>query len=69
MRRGPIIRIEPDGILYQGVTPEDAGDILDHLGGAPVERLLIDTEISFFKRQKKNAWRILVKSIRENRRL
>ena len=52
---GPIVRIEPQGILYKGVTPEDATEILDHLEGEPVERLLINTDIPFFKRQKKNA--------------
>jgi len=52
---GPIVRIEPEGILYKEVTPEDASDILDHLCGEPVARLLIDTNIPFFKRQKKNA--------------
>jgi len=52
---GPIVRIEPEGILYKEVTPEDASDILDHLCGEPVTRLLMDTDIPFFKRQKKNA--------------
>lgn len=51
---GPIIKVEPEGILYQTVAPEDVEDILDALGGHPVERLLIDTQLPFFARQKKN---------------
>ncbi len=52
---GPIVKIEPQGILYKGVKPEDATEILDHLDTDPVERLLMDTNIPFFNRQKKNA--------------
>ncbi|WP_075060972.1 NADH-quinone oxidoreductase subunit NuoF [Ornatilinea apprima] len=51
---GPIVKVEPEGILYKTVAPEDVEDILDALGGHPVERLLIDTQLPFFARQKKN---------------
>lgn len=52
---GPIVKVEPDGILYQTVAPEDVDDIMNSLGGHPVERLLIDTQLPFFTRQRKNA--------------
>jgi len=52
---GPIVSIQPDGILYKSVTPEDVNDILDHLDHQPVERLVIDTGLPFFTRQVKNA--------------
>ncbi|MBD3235761.1 MAG: hypothetical protein GF330_03575 [Candidatus Eisenbacteria bacterium] len=39
---GPIIVVQPEGIFYQKVQPQDLGDIIEtHLiGGCPVERLL-----------------------------
>lgn len=63
---GPVLAVDPDGTFYEGVTPEDAREIVhDHvLGGRPVDRLLhrnLDTgdtarteeEIDFFTRQHK----------------
>ncbi len=52
---GPIVSIQPDGILYREMTPEDVPAILDRLGGEPLVEKLIDTTQSFFSRQKKNA--------------
>ena len=41
--KGPLIRIEPEGVLYVGVKPEDAQDIADALAeGEVVERLLYE---------------------------
>lgn len=51
---GPIVRIEPEDIFYRTVTVADVPDILDSIGNEPVERILIDTDIPFFTRQKKN---------------
>jgi len=51
---GPIVKVEPQGILYKTVGPEDVEDIINALGGHPVERLLIDTQLPFFTRQQKN---------------
>ncbi|MCG3177933.1 MAG: hypothetical protein BIFFINMI_00256 [Phycisphaerae bacterium] len=48
---GPLVRVEPAGVLYQQVTPEDAGAILDGLGGPPVERLVCPTDVPFYQRQ------------------
>ncbi len=50
---GPMILVEPDGILYQRVTLEDAPALVQGLVGSPVERLLCDPNLPFFKRQVK----------------
>ncbi|MFH0880067.1 MAG: NAD(P)H-dependent oxidoreductase subunit E, partial [Lentisphaerota bacterium] len=63
---GPVVKVLPDGIFYQGVAPADADDIIEQhiLQGKIVERLIhTDTntgkkeakaeEIEYFKRQKK----------------
>lgn len=52
---GPIVSIQPDGILYKEMTPEDVPAILGRLGGEPLEEKRIDTHQPFFTRQKKNA--------------
>lgn len=51
---GPIISIEPDGILYREVTAADVPEIIESLGGEPVSRLVIPTNLPFFYRQEKN---------------
>ncbi|HKJ70078.1 MAG TPA: (2Fe-2S) ferredoxin domain-containing protein, partial [bacterium] len=50
---GPLVSVEPDGILYSKVTPEDVPEIMDSLDEAPVERLLCSLEQPFFKSQTK----------------
>ncbi|MGQ9486568.1 MAG: NADH-ubiquinone oxidoreductase-F iron-sulfur binding region domain-containing protein [Armatimonadota bacterium] len=50
---GPLMVVEPDGLMYEGVTPEDAPDIIDSLGGKPVERLLCPADAPFFQKQYK----------------
>ncbi|MCF7803988.1 MAG: NADH-quinone oxidoreductase subunit NuoF [Candidatus Marinimicrobia bacterium] len=50
---GPLVLIEPDGILYTQVKPEDAGEILNHLESEAVERLKTDLEMPFFGKQVK----------------
>ena len=49
---GPLISTLSGG-LYKRVTAADAGEILDHVGGEPVRRLLCPTDMPFFKRQQK----------------
>jgi NADH-quinone oxidoreductase subunit F len=64
---GPLVRVEPAGILYTKVKPEDAAEIVVALleGKGPVERLLYqhpvtgerfvkETEIPFYKHQTRN---------------
>ncbi len=50
---GPLIAIEPEGPLYQGVQVSDAGEILEALGGSPISRLDCSGHMPFFKRQQK----------------
>ncbi len=48
---GPLVSVEPGGILYQRVQPSDAEEIVTALDGAPVERLRLDSQMPFFTRQ------------------
>ncbi len=48
---GPLISVEPGDDWYQGVKTQDVPDILRSLEEGPVERLRLDTEMPFFKRQ------------------
>jgi bidirectional [NiFe] hydrogenase diaphorase subunit len=50
---GPMVGVEPDGLLYQHVTPDDAGDLLDSLDTRPVERIQAYTGDPFFTRQRR----------------
>ena len=50
---GPMVTLEPEHVLYQGVKPDDAATILDSLNTEPVERLHCDTDAPFFARQKR----------------
>ena len=44
---GPLVRVEPAGILYGDVHEADVKDIVDSLGGKPVERLETHVEKYF----------------------
>ncbi|MDX9840198.1 MAG: NuoF family protein [Desulfobulbus sp.] len=50
---GPLVRAEPDTIVYQGVRSEDADEIITALGREPVARLLLPPDLPFFTRQSK----------------
>jgi bidirectional [NiFe] hydrogenase diaphorase subunit len=50
---GPMVGVEPDGALYQQVAVSDASDILEALGGSPVDRLDCSSTMPFFSSQKK----------------
>jgi bidirectional [NiFe] hydrogenase diaphorase subunit len=50
---GPLVTIEPDGVVYQGVTPEDAPDIVQSLGQGQVSRLQPQSELPSASRQLK----------------
>jgi NADH-quinone oxidoreductase subunit F len=67
---GPVILVQPEGVLYQGLKPKDARDIIDGhiLNGVFVERLLYKNpddgevipfmkDIPFFNYQTKNLLR------------
>jgi len=48
---GPLMLVEPDGVIYQSVTETDAPAIVQSLGNKPVERLLCPSDMSFFTKQ------------------
>ncbi|MCC6177581.1 MAG: NAD(P)H-dependent oxidoreductase subunit E [Chloroflexi bacterium] len=48
---GPMVSVEPESVLYQHVTPDDAPALLDSLTSGPVERLRASTEDPFYTRQ------------------
>ncbi len=48
---GPMVSVEPGGILYQHVQPSDAEDIVAAIEGPPVARLRLDSQMPFFTRQ------------------
>jgi len=48
---GPLVVVEPTGLLYQHVHPDDAADLINSVGGAPLRRLECSREQAFFKRQ------------------
>jgi bidirectional [NiFe] hydrogenase diaphorase subunit len=48
---GPLVSVEPDGVLYQHVADTDVTDLVASLGASPVDRLRAQTEIPFFQRQ------------------
>ena len=56
---GPLVSVEPEGKLYQGVRPPEEGsdtaDIVDSLEGKSegVDRLKLDPTLPFFKEQVK----------------
>ncbi len=50
---GPLVSVDPSGVMYQKVTPEDAPDIINSLGNQPVERIQCDTQAPFFAKQVK----------------
>ncbi len=50
---GPLVASEATNTLYRGVSQDDAPDIVEHLDGEPVSRLVCDTDIPFFERQHK----------------
>lgn len=50
---GPMVRIEPGGIHYGPVAPEDVPDIVTSLGSAPNPRLECKESAVFLSRQKK----------------
>ncbi len=52
---GPLVSVEKEQqtVLYQGVQPDDATEIVESLDGKPVSRLECPIDMPFFTRQKK----------------
>ncbi|MDY0389787.1 MAG: NuoF family protein [Desulfobulbus oligotrophicus] len=55
---GPLVLIQPQELMYQGVQPEDAEEIIASLGKSPIQRLLLPADLAFFTRQHKNVLRL-----------
>ena len=49
--QGPMVSVEPVGLLYQHVTPENAPSIVGALNGGVAEAELSDPQHPFFSRQ------------------
>jgi bidirectional [NiFe] hydrogenase diaphorase subunit len=50
---GPLVAVEPEGIVYRGVMPEDAPEIVGSLGKKPVSRLEPPSALPSARRQLK----------------
>jgi bidirectional [NiFe] hydrogenase diaphorase subunit len=50
---GPLVAVEPDGVLYKNVKPEDAPAIIKSLGAKPIDHLVCELDQPFFSRQEK----------------
>jgi len=48
---GPLVSVEPSGVLYQRVQVSDAPEIIASLEGDPVDRIRLDANLPFFARQ------------------
>jgi len=48
---GPLVSVEPDHLLYERVTPEDAAELIHSVGAEPLRRLECPRDQPFFKRQ------------------
>ena len=48
---GPLVSVEPDNLLYEHVTPENAPSIIDALAGGTAQAERGDPEQPFFARQ------------------
>jgi bidirectional [NiFe] hydrogenase diaphorase subunit len=52
--QGPLVEVQPAGVMYQLVKAEDAKELLNSVQTQkPVERLVCPTNVPFFQRQKK----------------
>jgi bidirectional [NiFe] hydrogenase diaphorase subunit len=49
--QGPLVSVEPSGLLYQHITPENAPSIVEAITGGRVEAELGDPKHPFFSRQ------------------
>ncbi|MBO9308207.1 MAG: NAD(P)H-dependent oxidoreductase subunit E [Chloroflexi bacterium] len=49
--RGPMANLDNGRVVYQRLTPEDAPEVVETLESGPPERIRLDSELPFFKRQ------------------
>ncbi len=50
---GTLVAVDPEGLLYGRVAPDDAAELVASLGATPVARLVVPTDIPFFTRQER----------------
>jgi bidirectional [NiFe] hydrogenase diaphorase subunit len=50
---GPMVSVEPAGVLYEHVAAEDAGPLVASLNDGPLERKRTNTDLPFFQRQQR----------------
>jgi bidirectional [NiFe] hydrogenase diaphorase subunit len=48
---GPLVSVEPSGVVYQHVKAEEAAELVGSLGAEPLRRLECSREQAFFQRQ------------------
>jgi len=51
--KGPLVQVQPAGLLYGEVSPRDANDIVESLGEEPVDRLRVPQQQQFYGNQKR----------------
>jgi len=51
--RGPLVSVEPNGVLYQDVKTDDIPALVDSLATTPMKQKQCDLQAPFFKRQTK----------------
>jgi len=49
--QGPLVQVDPENLLYEKVTPEEAGSIVDALNGEKVMLSRVDPDNPFFTKQ------------------
>ncbi len=50
---GPLVSVEPSGIIYKAITSNNVSEIIDSLTGEPIARLACSSDMSFFNKQQK----------------
>lgn len=52
-KAGPLVAVEPNGVMYQHVTANEANEILEALDAEPLAQLALEPALAFFNRQTK----------------
>lgn len=52
-KAGPLVAVEPNGVMYQHVTAHEANEILEALDAEPLAQLALEPALAFFNRQTK----------------
>lgn len=52
-KAGPLVAVEPNGVMYQHVTAHETNEILEALDAEPLAQLALEPALPFFNRQTK----------------